>query len=329
MTVKEDQKLLTMLRAATDKRPIATLETVGLFEPLNTPQLFVSKGKLYQPAKSQILNRVRALNKTQSSEQVVLTAEPSSQGTAKNQLIVDLSMITLLVARRKISQNVKDVRKFFDLVWKEINCIGSFLRIDIVADNYQDPHPLKNQTRKNRGTGTTVSLQLSGKLPKNFSTDFLSNAENKDLLYELMTQYFVDEKIDGSSVVYVITHGRNTLIGSVPNSNLMEADYRLTCHILDGLQCGFNQVTVRGNDTDIVIILMAFFPLFVERDPTVQLRMDFNVGKSREILDLNRICLNHGMNYCRGLLFFHAFTGCDYTPSFFGIGIYHNFENYY
>jgi len=29
---------------------------------------------------------------------------------------------------------------------------------------------------------------------------------------------------------------------------------------------------------------------------------------------------NYGLSSCKGLLFYHSFSGCDYTPSFFGIG---------
>ena len=68
--------------------------------------------------------------------------------------------------------------------------MGSFLRVDLVADNYQDSHPLKAQTRSNRGSGTTVVLRTEGRLPKNFTSDFMSNSENKNMLYEMMTVFY-------------------------------------------------------------------------------------------------------------------------------------------
>ena len=71
---------------------------------------------------------------------------------------------------------------FFDCVWKEINDMGTFLHIDLVADNYQGSHPLKEQTLKNRGTGTTVAMKLGSKLPKNFATGFLNSPDNKDAM---------------------------------------------------------------------------------------------------------------------------------------------------
>ena len=79
------------------------------------------------------------------------------------QLVVDLSMVTVLVARRKSSQNLKSLQVFFDCVWKEINDMGTFLHIDLVADNYQGSHPFKEQTRKNRGTGTTDAWKQASK----------------------------------------------------------------------------------------------------------------------------------------------------------------------
>ena len=41
---------------------------------------------------------------------------------------------------------------------------------------------------------------------------------------------------------------------------------------------------------------------------------------SNDIYNIKNICINFGEQRCRGLLFFHAFTGCDYISSFYGIG---------
>ena len=48
--------------------------------------------------------------------------------------------------------------------------------------------------------------------------------------------------------------------------------------------------------------------------------VDFGADDSRQLLKINNMCYNFGLENCRGLLFFHSFTGCDYTPSFFNVG---------
>ena len=55
------------------------------------------------------------------------------------------------------------------------------------------------------------------------------------------------------------------MVGSVPSSTHMEADYRLVGHILHAIKCGYNRTTVRANDTDILMTLMAFMPYFLEK----------------------------------------------------------------
>ena len=50
----------------------------------------------------------------------LLEEEPPSR---MYQLVVYLSVVTVLVARRKSSQNLKTLQVFFDCVWKEINDI--------------------------------------------------------------------------------------------------------------------------------------------------------------------------------------------------------------
>ena len=120
LTDKKDRKLLAVLRVIADRRPEQVLEVLKLYKPLDTPQLFVANGKHYQPTKSHVLTRLRLLNKPRSdfdqqpttspvqsvvgnSEVSLLEEEPPSRMC---QLVVDLSMVTVLVARRKSSQNL-------------------------------------------------------------------------------------------------------------------------------------------------------------------------------------------------------------------------------
>ena len=48
--------------------------------------------------------------------------------------------------------------------------------------------------------------------------------------------------------------------------------------------------------------------------------VDFGVGDKRTTIDINQLCQSIGLYRCRGMLFLHSFTGCDYTCGFYGIG---------
>ena len=75
---------------------------------------------------------------------------------------------------------------------------------------------------------------LIGKQPINFKSDFLTNNENKHLMYDTMSQYLLRENIDTDNMyvkVYVITLDRETLLGSVPSSTHLEADYRIIIRV--------------------------------------------------------------------------------------------------
>ena len=81
-----------------------------------------------------------------------------------------------------------------------------------------------------------------------------------------MTAYFktlVSEL--NQDTVYVMVYGQMPILGSEPSSTMIEVDYRLVLHIIDALLKGFNDVVVRANDTDVVIILMAFFPFLLSQ----------------------------------------------------------------
>ena len=54
-----------------------------------------------------------------------------------------------------------------------------FTRIDIVGDQYFD-RSVKEQIRKDRGTGTWKLFEDHTKFPKNMREDFLCNTQNKE-----------------------------------------------------------------------------------------------------------------------------------------------------
>ena len=94
----------------------------------------------------------------------------------------------------------------------------------------------------------------------------------------------------------------------------------MVVHIMDGLERGIQQCSVRAKDTDMIFILVACMPTFRTMNPSLKLMLNFGVGKSATVINLNLLSKAVGLHHCRGVLFFHYFTGCDYTSSFFDVG---------
>ena len=92
-------------------------------------------------------------------------------------------------------------------------------------------------------------------------------------------------------------------------SNHEEADTRMILHALNASQNGMNKV-----DTDVVVIALGMF----SRLRLTHLWISFGTGKNHRILPIHSIYNSIGPAKCSGLLFFHAFMGCDQVSFFNG-----------
>ena len=96
-----------------------------------------------------------------------------------------------------------------------------------------------------------------------------------------------------------------------------EADNRMMIHIADMITHKVSSITVRSLDTDVLVILISFMPKFLSMMAKVKLWLDFGVGENRKVISINDCHENLGPSRCLGLLFFHSFTGCDSSASYF------------
>jgi len=119
---------------------------------------------------------------------------------------------------------------------------------------------------------------------------------------------------------YFITQGSSEVSGALPDSTHLEADFRLVGHMLHAARNGCSRTIVRGNDTDICIILLAYLPTLLQCNSAYKLLFDCGTGASRFMFNINHIGDCIGLERCRGLLFVYSLSGCDFTPSFFGVG---------
>ncbi len=69
----------------------------------------------------------------------------------------------------------------------------------------------------------------------------------------------------------------------------------------------------------IVIVVGVFFEL-QRMYPNIDIWVSFSMGKHFDNYQINLICHSLGEERCRGLPFYHSFTGCDTTSQFVGKG---------
>ena len=102
--------------------------------------------------------------------------------------------------------------------------------------------------------------------------------------------------------------------------NHEEADTRIVVHVRHALEGGAQTVLVRTVDTDVVVILVGKFHDLLAYNQHADIWVAFGMGRHYSFISVNRICSTLGESKSRSLPVFHAFTGCDCTSAFCGIG---------
>ena len=189
------------------------------------------------------------------------------------------------------------VKDFCDKVWDYITGKNNqYMRVDVVSDNYESPHLLKNGVRVDRGF---LSFELDSILHSNFKTDFFFCSDNKARLYRMMAGYFATLARDSTTgTQYFITQGSSEVSGALPDSTRLEADFRLVGHMLHAARNGCSCTIVRGNETDICITLLAYLPTVLQCNSSYKLLFDCGTGASRFIVQHQ----SHWGLYCVGAL---------------------------
>lgn len=186
-----------------------------------------------------------------------------------------------------------------------------------MADRYDIPNPLKSRS----SSGSQYPVSMNGKVPNKLHENFLCNRLNKEMLYDLMIPYLFEEN-RMSANLFSITYNEATLsnMDSFPRSNHHEADYRIIQLIAQCIQNGHKSFVVRTGDTDVIIVLVGNFKVLSSLCSDLSISVILKAGKSYRHFDVRKIALHIGLDLSNGILIYHSFTGCDYTPHFFKIG---------
>lgn len=150
----------------------------------------------------------------------------------------------------------------------------------------------------------------------------LRDSDNKTELFEYLADKIVSMCPDK---IVVVTKGHQALSNKPINfdslypCNHEEADSRIFTHAVHAGKQKTKSVLIKECDTDILVIAVGVFASL--RDIGLQmLWIEFSQGQSTSWFPIHNLATNLGQEKCSGMLFFHAFAGCDVVSAFRGRG---------
>lgn len=193
------------------------------------------------------------------------------------------------------------------------------------------PGSIKAMERKRRGTGEKILIKGENtKRPAEWKT-FLSNDENKKQLSQMLLDVWSkdnrapklkDRKVilicEGEAFLLQSTDGQTTTKTPVERikSTQEETDSRVALYCAYAERNGYRFVRVKSPDSDVFFILLHFA---LQVKETVIL-FDTGTGNKQRLINVTDIARRYGQQYCTAFLSLHAYTGCDTTSAFKGIG---------
>ena len=193
-------------------------------------------------------------------------------------------------------------------------------RVDVVFDTYKTPS-IKDVARVKRGESGERVVRDDAQVPVGQVKwkNFLHNSNNKTAFYNLLARWIISHPICKDMVATIdheaITNSQTITLDNITPCNHEEADTRLFLHALNASMNGHTSLTIRSSDTDVLVIAIHHF-----KDLKLEhLWIATGTGKDFRYLPVHEIVPSLGPSITSGILFFHAFTGCDMVSSFYYI----------
>lgn len=197
------------------------------------------------------------------------------------------------------------------------------------TDMYQE-NSIKSLERSSRGSGEERIIKgESTKRPEKWK-EFLSNDINKQQLIKLIIKVWSNDafapKLEQKTVIAICDEkayklssddGVSVNMTEVPElqSSQEETDTRVILYCSYAADKGYDYVRVRSPDSDIFFIL-----LYYAGNLGIRILFDTGTGNKRRLLDITKLANDFTPVYCAALLALHAFTRCDTTSAFKGVG---------
>ena len=156
-------------------------------------------------------------------------------------------------------------------------------------------------------------------VPKNWKT-FLRDDDNKAELFSMLAKSIYSIP---SGLGYA-THNASSVCNKIDRNTIActheEADTRIFIHLKHAIEKDLIRTAcILSNDTDVIIIALSYFAQ-LKALGLEQLWVSFGTGKRRRWLPIHDLSAHLGPEKSKGLLFFHAFSGCDTVSGFRGKG---------
>ena len=157
------------------------------------------------------------------------------------------------------------------------------------------------------------------KTPKQ-SKKFLSSNSNKTALLK----FFFDTWINLNTDVEIFTTFEDNCVKLYDGKRIdvealkcdhEEADTRLLFHAKHASE-SYSKVMISSPDTDVAIIALSLYGLFEH----IHFCFLTGKGRTRRVLDINKIQSSIGESLSKALVGLHCFTGCDTVSAFHGKG---------
>ena len=196
------------------------------------------------------------------------------------------------------------------------------------TDSYQ-PLSIKALERMRRGTGDKLIIRgVMTKKPADWRA-FLANDENKQQLINIIRKVWSADtfsaEINQRKVLLVEEGHAYMLRSDGPHvrqaevqslfSTQEETDTRVVLYCKYAADQGYEQVRVRSPDSDVFFILLHHAAKL-----NVTIIFDTGTGNHKRLINVTELAEQFTPQYCTSLLALHAFTHCDTTSAFKGIG---------
>jgi hypothetical protein len=192
-------------------------------------------------------------------------------------------------------------------------------RLDVVWDVYK-AGSLKTHARELRGHGEALRVASSTRLPQNWKT-FLRVDANKTGLFTFLAHTLESFELPEGKIL-VTTCEENVLMRPEHDVSQLapcmqdEADGRMLLHAFHAYHQGYRTIMIHATDTDVVVLAIRTANFLHGCD----LWVAFGHGKTFRYVSAHGIATVLGAEASQGLLFMHAFSGCDTVSAFCGIG---------
>lgn len=195
---------------------------------------------------------------------------------------------------------------------------AKYKRTDIVFDVYLSSS-LKSETRLKRGTGARRRVTGTNKTPRNWK-NFMREAENKTELFHFLADKIADMDTVNSVVVTKeeLALSKHVLsLDDISPCSHEEADTRMFVHARHAVKEGKKVLMIKANDTDVVVIAISTLPSLQELG-LQKFWLAFGQGVYLRWIPIHELVDTIGPEKTNGMLFFHAFSGCDIVSAFRG-----------